>query len=244
MGRVLKQDGDRQRHPVTSKYEKRRKDNKEIATSWTDKFLASGYTKQEIADRATALGQQVKSLEARTKAQRRVVAKALQKHVEVSESFRRSKQESLYMQLQEAKEKLSADRDSLFPLEEELRRLRKDKYQADKLCVASKSTDGTEQTVTSTQQPSPVLRDTVPTWELPAAENKPARIDLSSLIKNARGKKRLLAFAGTDYGLVTMSETVPLSLSQVQASFNRFEQLRGKFYRWMIVTAYNVNAMY
>ncbi|CAO3572405.1 unnamed protein product [Mortierella alpina] len=215
MGRVLKQDGDRQRHPVTSKYEKRRKDNKERATSWTDKFLASGYTKLEIADKAAVLGQQVKSLEARTKAQRRVVAKALQKHVEVSESFP-----------PEAKEKLSADRDTLFPLEEELRRLRKDKYQADKLCVASKSTDGTEQTVSSTQQASPVRRDTIPTWELPAAEDKPTRIDLSSFIKNARGKKRLLAFAGTDYGLVTMSETVPLSLSQVQASFNRFELLR------------------
>ncbi|KAF9982878.1 hypothetical protein BGZ75_005658 [Mortierella antarctica] len=73
---------------------------------------------------------------------------------------------------------------------------------------------------------------TAPTWARFAVEDNTENLDLTQLqniTTHARGKRRLLVFAGTDYGVVKMSETVAVTQAQIQTHINRYHQLYGKF---------------
>ncbi|KAF9351026.1 hypothetical protein BGX26_010870 [Mortierella sp. AD094] len=66
---------------------------------------------------------------------------------------------------------------------------------------------------------------TTPTWRHPTVEDSVDNLDISQLLTNARGGERMVVFGGTDYGLVTMSETAPLSLNKIQTHINRYHLL-------------------
>ncbi|KAG0195044.1 hypothetical protein BGX28_002470, partial [Mortierella sp. GBA30] len=88
---------------------------------------------------------------------------------------------------------------------------------------SDKSSDGTTGAQTSTSSSF-----TTPTWSVPTVEDNTERLDLSKLqglSTNSRGKTRTLVYAGTDYGVRKMSETVAQTHSQIQAHINRFHQL-------------------
>jgi len=72
------------------------------------------------------------------------------------------------------------------------------------------------------------VRDTIPTWENAAVEDRADKIDISQLLQNCRGKDRQLVVGATDYGLVTMSEATAFSLPQLQSHLNQFDMLQGK----------------
>ncbi|KAG9319277.1 hypothetical protein KVV02_003395 [Mortierella alpina] len=57
------------------------------------------------------------------------------------------------------------------------------------------------------------------------AQEKLDLTQLQNITTNTRGKRRLLVFAGTDYGIAKMSETVAMTQAQIQTHINRYHQL-------------------
>ncbi|KAG9319417.1 hypothetical protein KVV02_002477 [Mortierella alpina] len=69
---------------------------------------------------------------------------------------------------------------------------------------------------------------TAPTWAHFTVQDNTENLDLTQLqniTTHARGKRRLLVFAGTDYGVAKMSETVAVTQAQIQTHINRYYQL-------------------
>ena len=69
---------------------------------------------------------------------------------------------------------------------------------------------------------------TSPSWEKPGVEDYTERLDITELL-NHRGTNRHVVFAGTDYGLVTMSQTIALTIERLRthiALYNRFNVLQ------------------
>jgi hypothetical protein len=63
-----------------------------------------------------------------------------------------------------------------------------------------------------------------PSLANPRVEDNAHLIDLSGLQTSSK-----VVFGGTDYGLATMSKTVPLTTSVIQTHLNRFQILNGKY---------------
>ncbi|KAF9973034.1 hypothetical protein BGZ75_001284, partial [Mortierella antarctica] len=225
-GAVIKKDGDRERHPVVSRYEERRRYSRgQPSNYWLDAFKDSGLTKQEAFQKASALADEVKAQERVVKAQRKKVNSSLQVQTALKDDLKQSKSDAAQKELKDAQQILRKNREELYPLEETLQMLKQDRYRWNKIQKAAADYDNADDPKRDetgrTQQPR-AKKDTVPTWELPACEDRVNKIDLRDLVSNARGKDRLITFAGSDYGLVTMSETIPLTLAQVEAHLNRF----------------------
>ncbi|KAF9113429.1 hypothetical protein BGX27_001604, partial [Mortierella sp. AM989] len=59
---------------------------------------------------------------------------------------------------------------------------------------------------------------TVATWVQPAVTESAERLDISPLLNitiNCRGKSRLFALGGMDYGLETMGESIGISIEKI-----------------------------
>ncbi|KAF9079621.1 hypothetical protein BGX27_006180, partial [Mortierella sp. AM989] len=129
-----------------------------------------------------------------------------------------------YDHLWEARAALREVQKKLLPHEESLRQLKQERYQWNNIVKASKSATKAKQ-ARSTKEIDQAHKDySTPTWLHPMVEDSTNKLDISSLI-NARGKDRTVVFAGTDYGLVKMSETVALTHRQIQTHINRFQAL-------------------
>lgn len=59
-------------------------------------------------------------------------------------------------------------------------------------------------------------------------EDHVRNVDISDFFYNSRGQERKVAIAGTDYGIKTFSETMPMTLADVRVHLNRFQVLSGK----------------
>lgn len=79
------------------------------------------------------------------------------------------------------------------------------------------------------QKTPPVV--TSPSLERPYCEDKTDFLDISTLKKEAADRKRHLTFSGTDYGLCTLSTTVPLTMDMFLhhiESYNKFSILEAE----------------
>ncbi|KAF9571256.1 hypothetical protein EC968_000799 [Mortierella alpina] len=216
MGEVLTKDGDVQRHPVTSKYDQRKKNRKGTTVNhWTKEFQRSGLTKRQVYRKAEDCADNVKEQEAVVKHHRALVARLVQEQSAAAETEKKEKTRQSYEALRTARLSVREARKLLCPLQERLRLARREKYYWNK--------ENSEPPASSTP-----VRDSVPSWDHPAIEDRADKIDISELLKNCNGKDRQVVFSGTDYGLVTMSETVGLTLPQIEYHLNRFDKLQGK----------------
>ncbi|KAK3812952.1 MAG: hypothetical protein J3Q66DRAFT_347018 [Benniella sp.] len=77
---------------------------------------------------------------------------------------------------------------------------------------------------------------TTPDWTKHTVEDATEHLDISALLeehgkvielKGGGSKERRIAFAGTDYGVCKMSETVPQTLDQIHSHLNRYQVLAG-----------------
>lgn len=127
--------------------------------------------------------------------------------------------EDLYGALVVARGALRAKHSELIPQEVNLQRHRKERYYWNKLSKVSTSKRKSNK-ASKTQ-------DTVPSWSWPMAEDSVKRLDISKLQK-AQGQDKVIVFAGTDYGIRRMSETVPQTYNEIQAHINRFWVLHCK----------------
>ncbi|KAF9079832.1 hypothetical protein BGX27_005915, partial [Mortierella sp. AM989] len=112
-----------------------------------------------------------------------------------------------YENLSEARVELRKVHRKLIPQEAQLRELRRELYAWNKLHTAPALSASTSNT--------PAIKMTIPTWEHSSVEDDVQHMDISNLQANSRGKRRILVFAGTDYGIVKMSQTVALSQAQI-----------------------------
>ncbi|KAF9965940.1 hypothetical protein BGZ70_003732 [Mortierella alpina] len=218
------------RNPISSKYERRRKTAKgQHKNYWLDAFVESGLTKEEVFAKAAALADDVKEQEKEVKAKRRKVSTSLKIQTALKDNDMLEKSSASRNKLKEAQQTLRLHREELEPLEEALRSLRSDRYRYNKMekAAAEATTDLTSRKhELDTRQQSGAKTETVPTWDRPACEDKAEKTDIRELIRSTRGTSKLVTVAGTDYGFVTMSETVPLTIGQVEKHLNRFGVLQ------------------
>ncbi|KAF9080159.1 hypothetical protein BGX27_005686, partial [Mortierella sp. AM989] len=176
--------------------------------------------KAEEADKA------VKELESQVKRLRKVVSEKQAIQSEASQNLRMNDLGG-YQILWEARRSLRSARQQLLPRETELRQLRQELYNWNQMVKASKTKDIDDWEPASN---SGTPKYTRPTWLHPATEDKTEMLDLSDLsqiMTNSRGKRRAISYAGTDYGVCTMSETVALTEDQIKGHLNRYWQLQG-----------------
>lgn len=226
-GEVIPHGANRNGYPVRSRYEERKKNRggRSDASRWAAEFLASGKSQNEVQQLATQAKQAVKTKESEIKPFRKDVsdkqmAQSLAR-VNLKAGVQGAKQ-----QLQNAQRELRAKRKLLLPREEELQRLRKVSYYWNKMNRAA----GTSQSTTRTRGGGSAsqIANTAPTWDRPTVEDRTLSLDISALIQTSDGNSKLIAFAGTDYGVRTMSETVPQTLNEIRAHLNRYALLSGK----------------
>lgn len=51
---------------------------------------------------------------------------------------------------------------------------------------------------------------------------------------NTQRLDKVIVFAGTDYGIRRMSETVPQTYGEIQTHINRYWALRKFIYQWVV----------
>ncbi|KAG0329369.1 hypothetical protein BGZ99_002375 [Dissophora globulifera] len=64
-------------------------------------------------------------------------------------------------------------------------------------------------------------------WTWTKVEEATEFLDITEILSDACRKKRQVVFSGTDYGLCTISETVALTLEEIQVHLNRYQVLSG-----------------
>ncbi|CAO3565989.1 unnamed protein product [Mortierella alpina] len=220
-GEVLTKVGDTQRHPTTSKYEQRKKNKAgTVGKYWSNEFHRSGLSKRQIFIKAERCADNVKEQEAVVKHHKAQVALLVQEQSTAAEEERKERTAQSYKALRRARARVREARKALSPLQERLRLACREKYYWNKVHKAPVQEN--PEAATS----SVPVRDTIPTWENAAVEDRADKIDISQLLQNCRGKDRQLVVGATDYGLVTMSETTAFSLPQLQSHLNQFDMLQ------------------
>ncbi|KAF8926874.1 hypothetical protein BGZ58_010841 [Dissophora ornata] len=151
----------------------------------------SGLSKQKAFNKASTLADQLKDQKKKlVSEQQKKVTKHLQSQTAASENLRKNPSDVAYEELRKVWQIFRTYRDVLFPLKESLRGLRKEWYYWNKVHKAAPKEGEYEDDdggTVSGMKPQLQQRDTIPTWELPAVEDKVDKIDIT--------------FAGTDYGL-------------------------------------------
>ncbi|KAF9987217.1 hypothetical protein BGZ65_004674 [Modicella reniformis] len=217
-GRVIANGEDRRGYPVVSKYDKRRKTFRPRASPWVDKYIASGLTEEEIKHLAQANEAMKKQLENDIKPFRKAVKE--RQIVQSNLSRKVGFGESSYQELHSARVSVRDARREVIPREEALRNQRQVTHHYNKMAKAAESckNDQSKEPSTTTKKLS------TPTWEQPAVEDDCEYMDLSQLLTDS---KCAVVYAGTDYGIVKMSETVAMTPQEMQCHLNRYGVLHG-----------------
>ena len=122
-----------------------------------------------------------------------------------------------YGALVKARKDLRDKRTALLTEEMNLRQHRQDRYYWNKVAKAATSS-GNIRAGRASQ-----ASDTVPIWNWPMAEDSTRYLDISKLqAQTAQHPDKVIVFAGTDYGIRRMSETVAQTYNEIQAHINRY----------------------
>lgn len=224
------------RHPIRSRYDRRRRQDRGAwAARWADEFLRIGLSRAQVQARVAQVKQNLDNKVTAIKPFRVNVKQAQTAQSLASVNHKNNRSQPTYQALQTARQNLRTHRRSLVPLEDELRKLRKQNYYWNKVDRAADSAQ------TSSAIGAAPATNTAPTWDHPQAEDRTLNLDISAFRQqiNADSNNNLIAFSGTDYGVRTMSETVPQTLNEIMAFINHHASLSGKprniFTRLMVV---------
>ncbi|KAF9965857.1 hypothetical protein BGZ73_001242, partial [Actinomortierella ambigua] len=216
-------DGDRrQGYPVESQYNKRRQKQRgpSSAMSWTAEYRRINQTSEYIDAQATRLAAAVKTKEGELKP----LLKAVGDLQETLTGLRRAVRTdaSKLGNLMKTKKTLQDKRRSLLPQEEKLRELRQRSYYWNKLANAAQSTSTSSSSTARQSGGDSSAQTTVATWAQPTVEDSTRRLDISDLVNHdTDNPQRHIVFAGTDYGITTMSETVALTRQEIDTYISR-----------------------
>jgi len=237
IGDVIPHGPDRPGYPFMSSYEQRRKrKTNQFGYDWAQLFVEKGLTKEKADDEAAAAAKAVKDQEEIVFLPRkdRVDAEEAQ-HAASQEVSSRAKQRGAkhwreqaqheqldrqaYDRLREKRTVVRGIAKEVEPEEEKLRALKRTEYQCNQLTRVTKTL---LEATSSQAKPN----RTNPTWDKLPTEESVKFLDITGLVGH-QGEDRMIAFSGTDYGLVTMSETVPLTLGRAHGHFTGFQESVG-----------------
>ncbi|KAF9345233.1 hypothetical protein BGX34_004913 [Mortierella sp. NVP85] len=236
VGKVLPNGDGRLGFPVTSDYDRRKKEDRKRGrpNPWKEKFLALGMTKAQVEAKAEELSVTKKGLENDVKSLRETVSTSQEQQSQASADVTK-RLPGAYDKLRLARVQVRSDMRALVPKEEELREVQRDLYKWNGLLRAATKTSTETSTETSTKTstktpsktPAKLPAKTAPSWTHRTVEDKASQLDISTLIEEC-GIDRQVAFAGTDYGLHCMSETVVFTQREIETHLNRYHCLKGK----------------
>ncbi|KAK3816009.1 MAG: hypothetical protein J3Q66DRAFT_431553 [Benniella sp.] len=192
---------------------------------WIDAFVSTGLAMEQAESNASAANSAVTKQEEIVQLLRedRIEAEDLQRSAARVVSAQKQKQEepadmghAYYMNLVEARQKNRMIARTLLPEEAKLEQLKRQRYTFNKLVQAGKTVGAS----TSEQSSRKGLErvSTTPSWEHRQTEELVQHLDISLVCQQAvLWSQKMITFSGTDYGLVIMSETVPVSARRIQA---------------------------
>ncbi|KAF9201042.1 hypothetical protein BGZ49_008726 [Haplosporangium sp. Z 27] len=223
-GTVIPNGPDRSGAPVRSELEHRKKLKIKAPSSnrWHEEFLKSRLGKDTVLQEVKVAVEAVKFAEKEIKGPRKDMREKEQ--TQNLQSIRVKNQEpNSYIDLCKAREKVRDGRKALLPLEANLRQLRQRSYYWRNMEKAARSKYNSN----SARKSRGSTSFTTPTWDHPTVEDITDKLDISYLQTNTQGKNRMIVYAGTDYGLRTMSETVVQTHHQIETHINRYHVLFG-----------------
>jgi ribosome-binding ATPase YchF (GTP1/OBG family) len=177
---------------------------------------------EEIKERAERTADEVKTLEAEVKRLRKKSSLDQENRRKASFAFRNGK--SSYEDLKAARTTARKTMTELVPKETALREKKRTLYLLNK---ASRSSQGPN-TIAQRKEEAAGPPNVEATWSKFKVEQTTERLNIQNLLTNSRGGRRLVTFAGTDYGIATMSETSPQTIDDIQEHVNRFSALQNE----------------
>ncbi|CAO3563764.1 unnamed protein product [Mortierella alpina] len=194
-----------------------------LGVNWAEQCAELGLTESELDTRCKTLAEEVDGLDKTVKALRRQhaareVAQTAASH-ELSRLQRCTAAESdAYARLRQARIDTRAVRALLMPREAQLRSMRQDLYSLSKLHSAAKTAK------------RPKLRapkeKTKVNWDNYRQEDATEMLDISQLVET-QGPRGQIVFAGTDYGVCKMSETVAQTWQEMENHIDRYYAIHG-----------------
>ncbi|KAF9574644.1 hypothetical protein EC968_005874 [Mortierella alpina] len=249
VGRVVPHGPARPGHPVTSSVDERKKARKGTSTShnkWTRILAGMNLDKQTIAERAENFKNRKKQLEGQIKAPRKRLGILRKAQTMARRDLNREGTKAAYVRLQEARKAVRQAREDVKPMEQELGRVRREYYLWNKL----EQLDMSSQDV---RLPEYKPQITTPTWRNSTVEDDVEHMDISTILKESQDPRRSIVYSGTDYGLVKMSETVPVTEKRLEEHLQYFKRAKDptiELPRWVShvpksnkITAQQVNSI-
>ncbi|KAK3828311.1 MAG: hypothetical protein J3Q66DRAFT_306632 [Benniella sp.] len=243
IGDVIPHGPDRVGYPFNSKMDERTKDRRgSHINKWIQTFVSEGLTTDQVESGARAANSAIIKQEATvdllrkervdTEDQQRRAARivSVQRHEQAPSEM----QHASYMNLVQARHRNRMVARSLLPEEIKLEQLKEQRYACNKLVQAGKAIEASTSEQSSAQkrldrtttQRSYTTRLTTPSWEKKPTEELVQNLDITVLCQQAEPwSERKITFSGSDYGLITMSETVPVSVQRVHAHLTGYEKL-------------------
>ncbi|KAG0215544.1 hypothetical protein BGX28_009592 [Mortierella sp. GBA30] len=179
-------------------------------------FEETGLSKEELQAKCQDLADQVNGVFKDAKKLRRDHANKELVQTDTSREEARverytAAESEAYARLRQAREDTRTIRAVLMPEEARLRSLKQNLYSCNKALTAAKEGDS--------KRPSPRTL-THATWDNSKVENAAKLLDIYDLLNNTTRKQRQVVFAGTDYGVCKMSETVTQTVGDIERHLN------------------------
>ncbi|KAF9556311.1 hypothetical protein EC968_008318 [Mortierella alpina] len=225
-GKVIPHGSNRAGYPSVSNFEsrKKKKQARTLGASWTTEFENCGQTKKQLEEKADRLSQQTKEQEAVVAGWRKKHVSAEQLQAEAAREVSQLKRgaadgATVYASLRDARVVTRQVRTSLSPEETKLRLMRRQLYALNKMIKAP--------AISKTKRPTTSPQLTHPNWDHPHYEDSTELLDITALLEGIQDDRQVV-MAGTDYGLRTMSVTVPQTLSQCREHIDRYHGLTSE----------------
>ncbi|KAF9080914.1 hypothetical protein BGX27_005179, partial [Mortierella sp. AM989] len=202
---------------------------------WAQECSLKGETKEEAEMEAKSAANEVEVLNKKIIELRRSLAvlekdqsqkslahRKLEQHKQTSNTVERK---DAYKSLTETRTELRNVRNRLMPMETKLRELRRTIYYWNKVAKVIAWQKKQESNTSINTNTTPDEKSTVSDWSHFTVEDNTEKLDISKLMMNARGKNRQVVFAGTDYGICKMSETIAQTQEEIETHINRYNAL-------------------
>jgi hypothetical protein len=250
LGEVIEHGDGRDGYPVRSQYDKKRKKKKGGPwRNWKKEFADLKISKGDAEARREEVSSRIKDIEKNLKELRQQHAQQDLELTKASTEHRIAEKLSkktganvplqsleTYQLVKETRGNVQETRMILIPLEKELHDAKREQYYWQKICNASgvdsssksekgKSSKSQKKDTDSKSGSAGNIKMTKPTRDNPVAEDYTEALDISGLAGMD------ITFSGTDYGLVKMSVTVPMTPNAIEIHVNRFHAL-GKLSEW------------
>jgi hypothetical protein len=197
-----------------------RKKNRKRRTArlnWHEELKSTGMTPEEVKEMAEITSEVIEDRKLEVGRLRKQLSHLQNTQLLASHQSKQLLTRDSYEELYKARIEVRKARSLLMPLEEELRSLRQESYYWNNVARYGKSSQRSDSRIGKSAP-------TVATWSHYSVEDFTELLDVS-ILTNSRGKRRQVVFSGTDYGVCTMSETMPQTLDEINEHINRYQVL-------------------